>query len=123
VAAAVVHFRRLLKAEMGVFLPLVALRPLEKAPLSVAHRMAALQLLRDCAASPGLLADLFANYDCDLEAANLFERMLLALTQVCLWWCGVHLVHLEGRSGILCARDFSVGCRLRLADVSRRGRM
>jgi hypothetical protein len=77
-----VHFRRLLKAEMGVFLPLVALRPLEKAPLSAAHRLAALRLLRDCAACPGLLVDLFANYDCDLEAANLFERMLLALTQV-----------------------------------------
>ena len=77
-----VHFRRLLKAEMGVFLPLVALRPLEKAPLSPAHRLAALKLLRDCAASPGLLTDLFANYDCDLEASNLFERMLLALTQV-----------------------------------------
>ena len=29
-----------------------------------------------------LLVDLFVNYDCDLEGANLFERMVLALVRI-----------------------------------------
>lgn len=29
-----------------------------------------------------LLVDLFVNYDCDLEGANLFERMVAALVRI-----------------------------------------
>lgn len=29
-----------------------------------------------------LLVDIFVNYDCDLEGANLFERMVLALVRI-----------------------------------------
>ncbi|KAF9622202.1 hypothetical protein IFM89_030060 [Coptis chinensis] len=31
---------------------------------------------------PQMLVDIFVNYDCDLEAANLFERMVLALSKI-----------------------------------------
>lgn len=29
-----------------------------------------------------LLVDVFVNYDCDLEGANLFERLILALVRI-----------------------------------------
>ncbi|KAK3259427.1 hypothetical protein CYMTET_31576, partial [Cymbomonas tetramitiformis] len=80
----VLHFRSTLKSELGVFFPLVALRPLEKADQvqDSTLQLAALQMLRRVCQEPQALVDLFVNYDCDLDAANLFERTLLALAQI-----------------------------------------
>jgi len=36
-------------------------------------------MLEKACIDPQMLADIFVNYDCDLEATNLFERM------VCIW--------------------------------------
>lgn len=86
-----------LRAELGAFYPLLVLRYLEQQQAYLAcaaaaaqpppqqHQQqvqppdpgnvsAALSALHGLLADPQLLVDLFVNFDCDLQAANLFER-------------------------------------------------
>lgn len=83
-----------LRAELGAFYPLLVLRYLEQlqaylASTSAAAQQqqqqqvqppdpgnvsAALSALHLLLADPQLLVDLYVNFDCDLQAANLFER-------------------------------------------------
>ena len=78
-----------LRAELGAFLPLLVLRPLEQEPAGgggagggSAAVLAALAALRAALADPQLAVDLFVNYDCDLQASNLFERSIAALSRL-----------------------------------------
>lgn len=88
------RFRGALKAEVGVFFPMILLRPIEPATpgakpnaagaggavaVDLGHKAVALRCLSALCGDGQLLVDLFVNYDCDLEGANLFERM------VCVW--------------------------------------
>ena len=50
-------------------------------PVDPAQRGVALRCLAGACCSGQLLVDLFVNYDCDLEGANLFERLVLALVR------------------------------------------
>ncbi|EFN54845.1 hypothetical protein CHLNCDRAFT_35815 [Chlorella variabilis] len=68
-------FRKNLKAEIGVFFPMILLRPIEPAAV-------VLRCLQAQCEDGQLLVDLFVNYDCDLEGANLFERMVTALVRI-----------------------------------------
>lgn len=45
------------------------------------QRAVALRCLAGACESGQLLVDIFVNYDCDLEGANLFERLVLALVR------------------------------------------
>lgn len=85
-----------LRAELGAFYPLLVLRYLEQQqaylacaaaaaqpppqqqqqvqPPDPGNVTAALSALHGLLADPQLLVDLFVNFDCDLQAANLFER-------------------------------------------------
>ena len=47
----------------------------------LAQRSVALRCLSGACESGQLLVDIFVNYDCDLEGANLFERLILALVR------------------------------------------
>lgn len=92
----VLRFRSTLKAEVGIFFPLVALRPLEATtdakrrqvaavtPEAVhrAHMELSLNLLLQLCQQPQVLVDLYVNYDCDLEAANLWERTVVTLVDL-----------------------------------------
>jgi len=92
----VLRFRSTLKAEVGIFFPLVALRPLEATtdakrrqvaavtPETVhrAHTELSLNLLLQLCQQPQVLVDLYVNYDCDLEAANLWERTIVTLVDL-----------------------------------------
>lgn len=44
--------------------------------VDVAHKTVVLQCVQKMCENGQLLVDLFVNYDCDLEGANLFERMV-----------------------------------------------
>ena len=46
------------------------------------QRFVVMRCLQAMCESGQLLVDLFVNYDCDLEGANLFERMVLALVRL-----------------------------------------
>jgi hypothetical protein len=63
-----------LRAELGAFYPLLLLRPLEQEAPDLGTLTAALGTLKALMGDPQLVVDLFINYDCDLQASNLFER-------------------------------------------------
>lgn len=44
--------------------------------VDIAHKTVVLQCVQSMCENGQLLVDLFVNYDCDLEGANLFERMV-----------------------------------------------
>lgn len=63
-----------LRAELGAFYPLLVLRCLEQQQPEQANVQAALGALQGLLAEPQLLVDLYVNFDCDLQASNLYER-------------------------------------------------
>ncbi|CAI9767436.1 unnamed protein product [Fraxinus pennsylvanica] len=73
-------FREGLKGEIGVFFPLIVLRPLDGTDLS--QKISVLWMLEKVCKDSQMLVDLFVNYDCDLEAPNLFERMVTTLSKI-----------------------------------------
>jgi guanine nucleotide-exchange factor len=75
------RYRDSLKAELGIFFNLIVLRSLETdCPLH--QRTAVLKMLEKACNDPQMLADIFVNYDCDLDATNLFERMVNSLSRL-----------------------------------------
>ncbi|KAF5204476.1 Brefeldin a-inhibited guanine nucleotide-exchange protein [Thalictrum thalictroides] len=75
------RFRESLKGEIGVFFPLIVLRSLDSSD-SLNQKTSVLRMLEKVCKDPQMLVDIFVNYDCDLEAANLFERMVTALSKI-----------------------------------------
>ncbi|KAJ4813394.1 Brefeldin A-inhibited guanine nucleotide-exchange protein 5 [Rhynchospora pubera] len=76
------RFRESLKGEIGVFFPLIVLRSLDSSDTALTQRAAVLRMLEKVCKDSQMLADLFVNYDCDLEAPNLYERMVNALSKI-----------------------------------------
>ncbi|KAK1263102.1 Brefeldin A-inhibited guanine nucleotide-exchange protein 5 [Acorus gramineus] len=76
------RFRESLKGEIGVFFPLIILRSLDSFDSPLNQRSSVLRMLEKVCRDPQMLADIFVNYDCDLEAPNLFERMVNALSRI-----------------------------------------
>ncbi|GFP95753.1 brefeldin a-inhibited guanine nucleotide-exchange protein 5 [Phtheirospermum japonicum] len=74
------RFRESCKAEIGVFFPVIVLRSLEGSDLN--QKQSVLRMLEKVCKNPQMLVDLYLNYDCDLEAPNLFERMVTTLTKI-----------------------------------------
>ncbi|KAK9829453.1 hypothetical protein WJX72_005963 [[Myrmecia] bisecta] len=91
-------FRTSLKAEIGVFFPMIMLRAIEPAAagttpnaagpggvvgaVDVGHKAVVMRCLEAQCENGQLLVDLFVNYDCDLEGANLYERLVVALVRI-----------------------------------------
>lgn len=71
-----------LKAELGAFFPLLLLRPLEADRPDMSQLTAVLDALQALCAQGQVMVDLFVNYDCDLQAANLFERSMKGLSKL-----------------------------------------
>ena len=77
----VVRARATWKQQVAALYPIMALHPLESGDASAAMRVSALRLVRRLASDSQVLVDMFVNYDCDLHAANLYERTVMALAQ------------------------------------------
>ena len=73
-------FRSGLKAEIGIFFPMLILRVLENIlqPRFI-QKMTVLNLLEKISQDPQLIIDIFVNYDCDLDAPNIYERYFCVL--------------------------------------------
>lgn len=68
-------FRSGLKEEVGVFFPMLVLRILENVlQPSFLQKMTVLNLLEKICQDPQVMVDIFVNYDCDVNAPNIFER-------------------------------------------------
>ncbi|KAL9325769.1 hypothetical protein ACSQ67_006414 [Phaseolus vulgaris] len=76
------RFRESLKGEIGIFFPLIVLRPLDGLEVPVNQKLSVLRMLEKVCKDPQMLVDIFVNYDCDLEAPNLFERMVTTLSKI-----------------------------------------
>lgn len=72
--------RPLLKAETAALFETVVFRFLEAPAAGPARRQRALALCVRISSDSHLLADLFANYDCDVQSPNLFEKLVVVLS-------------------------------------------
>ncbi|XP_048128461.1 brefeldin A-inhibited guanine nucleotide-exchange protein 1 isoform X2 [Rhodamnia argentea] len=78
-------FRSGLKAEIGIFFPMLVLRVLENVlQPSFLQKMTVLNLLEKISQDSQILIDIFVNYDCDLDAPNIFERTVNGLLKTAL---------------------------------------
>ncbi|GLU00494.1 hypothetical protein SLE2022_178600 [Rubroshorea leprosula] len=74
------RFRPGLKAEIGVFFPMIVLRVLENvAQPNFQQKMIVLRFLEKLCVDSQILVDIFINYDCDVNSSNIFERMVSGL--------------------------------------------
>ncbi|KAI4344676.1 hypothetical protein L6164_011875 [Bauhinia variegata] len=76
------RFRECLKGEIGIFFPLIVLRPLDGLEFPINLKLTVLRMLEKVCKEPQVVVDIFVNYDCDLEAPNLFERMVKILSKI-----------------------------------------
>lgn len=69
------RFRAGLKAEIGVFFPMIVIRVLENvAQPDFQQKMIVLRFLEKLCVDSQILVDIFINYDCDVNSSNIFER-------------------------------------------------
>jgi brefeldin A-inhibited guanine nucleotide-exchange protein len=69
------RFRSGLKEEIGIFFPMLVLRVIENVHQpSFLQKMTVLNLLEKISKESQVLIDMFVNYDCDVDAPNIFER-------------------------------------------------
>lgn len=74
------RFRAGLKAEIGVFFPMIVLRVLENvAQPNFQQKMIVLRFVEKLCIDSQILVDIFINYDCDVNSSNIFERMVNGL--------------------------------------------
>ncbi|WZZ23781.1 hypothetical protein YC2023_007182 [Brassica napus] len=77
--------RSVLKAEIGIFFPMIVLRVLENVlQPSFLQKMTVLNLLEKMSQDPQLIVDIFVNYDCDVDSSNILERIVNGLLKTAL---------------------------------------
>ncbi|CAM9678250.1 unnamed protein product, partial [Ectocarpus sp. 12 AP-2014] len=75
-------FKNHLKAEIEVFITSIFLRILESEHSAFDHKMLVLEVISGLCRDPLALVEMFVNYDCDLQAIDLFKRIATALAKV-----------------------------------------
>ncbi|GJN38851.1 hypothetical protein PR202_gb27929 [Eleusine coracana subsp. coracana] len=79
------RFRSGLKEEIGMFFPMLILRILENVlQPSFMQKMTVLNFLEKICKEPQVIIDIFVNYDCDVDAPNIFERIVNGLLKTAL---------------------------------------
>uniref|UniRef100_H3CH50 ARF guanine nucleotide exchange factor 2 n=1 Tax=Tetraodon nigroviridis TaxID=99883 RepID=H3CH50_TETNG len=82
------HFKIHLKMQIEVFFREIFLTILETSSSSFEHKWMVIQTLTRICADAQCVVDIYVNYDCDLNAANIFERLVNDLSKIA-----------QGRSG------------------------
>ncbi|KAJ0076532.1 hypothetical protein Patl1_35588 [Pistacia atlantica] len=78
-------YRSGLKAEIGIFFPMLILRVLENVlQPSFLQKMTVLNLLEKISHDSQIVIDIFVNYDCDVDSPNIFERIVNGLLKTAL---------------------------------------
>lgn len=78
-------FRSGLKEEIGIFFPMLILRVLENVlQPSFLQKMTVLNILEKMSHDSHIIIDIFVNYDCDVNAPNIFERTVNGLLKTAL---------------------------------------
>jgi brefeldin A-inhibited guanine nucleotide-exchange protein len=77
------RFRSGLKEEIGMFFPMLILRVLENVlQPSFLQKMTVLNFLEKMSKEPQVIIDIFVNFDCDVDAPNIFERYAIFIFDV-----------------------------------------
>ncbi|KAJ1123190.1 hypothetical protein NDU88_001663, partial [Pleurodeles waltl] len=82
------NFKTHLKMQIEVFFKEIFLNILETSTSSFEHKWMVIQTLTRICADAQCVVDIYINYDCDLNAANIFERLVNDLSKIA-----------QGRSG------------------------
>ncbi|XP_068119264.1 brefeldin A-inhibited guanine nucleotide-exchange protein 2 [Hyperolius riggenbachi] len=82
------NFKTHLKMQVEVFFKEIFLNILETSSSSFEHKWMVIQSLTRICADAQCVVDIYVNYDCDLNAANIFERLVNDLSKIA-----------QGRSG------------------------
>ncbi|XP_028967932.1 brefeldin A-inhibited guanine nucleotide-exchange protein 1 [Galendromus occidentalis] len=75
-------FKTHLKMQVEVFFREILLGILESQSASFSHKWNVVQVLTRLCADPQSIVDIYVNYDCDLKAANIFERLVEDLSRL-----------------------------------------
>lgn len=78
----VYKFKSHLKSEIEVFMSNIFLRVLESPNSSFEQKALVLEALRALCSDPVLLTQIFLNYDCDMDANNLYKDIVQNLTKL-----------------------------------------
>ncbi|XP_067108829.1 brefeldin A-inhibited guanine nucleotide-exchange protein 1-like [Osmerus mordax] len=76
------HFKTHLKMQIEVFFKEIFLYILETSTSSFDHKWMVIQSLTRICADAQSVVDIYVNYDCDLNAANIFERLVNDLSKI-----------------------------------------
>lgn len=76
------HFRAHLKTEIEAFVTNVFFVILDSKNSTVEHKLRVVILFEEVCSDPATLAEIFLNYDCDLSAVDLFQRIVNTLARV-----------------------------------------
>lgn len=76
------NFKMHLKMQIEVFFKEIFLNILETSTSSFEHKWMVIQALTRICADAQSVVDIYVNYDCDLSAANLFERLVNDLSKI-----------------------------------------
>ncbi len=75
------HFRQHLKTEIEAFVTNVFFVILDSKNSPVEHKLRVVVLFDEICSDPATLAEIFLNYDCDLSAVDLFQRIVNSLAR------------------------------------------
>lgn len=75
-------FKMHLKVQIEVFFKEIIFSILESSSSSFEHRWIVVNTLEKICEDPQSIVDIYVNYDCSLTAANVFERMINALSKI-----------------------------------------
>ncbi len=75
-------FKESFKSELEVFVSTIFLRILESENSTYDHKCRVLEVFQNICRDPSALIELFINYDCDLEAINLFSRFVAGFAKI-----------------------------------------
>ncbi|XP_047737905.1 brefeldin A-inhibited guanine nucleotide-exchange protein 1 isoform X3 [Hyalella azteca] len=76
------NFKAHLKMQIEVFFKEIFLNILEAGSSSFQHKWMVIQALTRICADAQSVVDIYVNYDCDLSAANIFERLINDLSKI-----------------------------------------
>jgi brefeldin A-inhibited guanine nucleotide-exchange protein len=76
------NFKIHLKSELEVFVSTIFFRILDSENSTFEHKMRVLEVFHDICRDSKDLVELFINYDCDMDAANLFSNIVSAFAKI-----------------------------------------
>ncbi len=75
-------FKDHLKSEVEVFITTIFLRILESENSTYDHKLRVLEVFHRICFDSSALVEIFINYDCDLDAIDLFRRMVDSFAKI-----------------------------------------